>query len=43
VAVVYVQPGPRGAEVLEMKIDERGRLLDPWPGGFFEEAFNELF
>jgi hypothetical protein len=26
-----------------LELDEEGRLLDPWPGGFFEEGFHERF
>jgi hypothetical protein len=43
VTVVFVEPTPKGSVVREMRVDDRGRLLDPWPGGFFEESFNELF
>lgn len=43
VAVLFVEPTPQGSVVREMRLDERGRLVDPWPGGFFEESFNELF
>jgi hypothetical protein len=43
VAVVFVEPAAKGSVVRELRVDERGRLTDPWPGGFFEESFNELF
>jgi hypothetical protein len=26
-----------------LELDDGGRLLDPWPGGFFEEGFRERF
>jgi hypothetical protein len=26
-----------------LELDEEGQLLDPWPGGFFEEGFRERF
>ena len=26
-----------------LRVDHSGKLLDSWPGGFFEESFNELF
>ncbi|HAU37981.1 MAG TPA: hypothetical protein DCX07_09735 [Phycisphaerales bacterium] len=43
VAMLYVQPGPEGAMVTELRVDAHGRLLDPCPDGFFEEDFRELF
>lgn len=43
VAVLYVEPGPEGAQVRELRIDPQGRFMDPWPGGFFEERLDELF
>lgn len=43
IAILYVQPTPNGSVVKHLRLDERGRLIDPWPGGFFEESFNELF
>lgn len=43
VAVLYVKPdGPRSV-VLEMPLNEKGELVKPWPGGFFEEGFREVF
>lgn len=43
VAVLYIQADRSGAKVLELRLDEEGTLLDPWPGGFFEEGFRERF
>ena len=43
VAMLYVQTGPEGAIVTELRVDAHGRLLDPCPDGFFEEDFRELF
>lgn len=43
VAILYVQPSPEGSKVIEMCIDEQGRLVDNWPNGFFEERLDELF
>ena len=43
VAVLYVEPGDEGAVVKVLELDEEGQLLDPWPGGFFEEGFEERF
>jgi hypothetical protein len=43
VAILYVQPGDSAAVVRLLELDEEGELLDPWPGGFFEEGFRERF
>ena len=43
VAVLYVQPGEDGAEVLELPVDANGEFTCDWPGGFFEERMKELF
>ena len=45
VALLYVQPSDDGSGsiIIEMELDEEGRLLDPWPGGFFEDGFRERF
>ena len=45
VAILYVQPKEdgSGSVVSEIELDEEGQLLDPWPGGFFEEGFKERF
>jgi hypothetical protein len=43
VSVVYVQPGPRGAEVIELPVTPDGDFSRPWPKGFFSERALELF
>jgi hypothetical protein len=43
VAILYVQPKDSTAVVRVLELDEEGQLLDPWPGGFFEEGFRERF
>jgi hypothetical protein len=43
VAVLYVQRDGSRSVVLELRLDDEGTLLDPWPGGFFEEGFRERF
>lgn len=44
VAVLYVYPREDGeSAVLELRLDEEGKLIDQWPGGFFEEGFKERF
>lgn len=43
VAVLYIKADSSGSKVLELRLDDEGTLLDPWPGGFFEEGFRERF
>jgi len=44
VAVLYVNPTEyEGSEILELRLDEDGEFIDPWPDGFFEEGYNDLF
>jgi hypothetical protein len=45
IAVLYVQPGrdKTTSVVSVLQLDRDGALLDPFPGGFFEEGFKERF
>ena len=43
VAILYAQPTNTGLAVRVLELDAEGQLLDPWPGGFFEEGFKERF
>lgn len=43
VAVLYVETVNGMSCVREMPLNNRGDLVSPWPGGFFEEDFEELF
>ncbi len=43
VAILYVQPGENGAQVIEIPVTEDGDFAGPWPQGFFEESVKELF
>lgn len=43
VAILYVQPTQAGSVIRVLELDAEGQLLDPWPGGFFEEGFRERF
>ena len=42
VAVLYVSRGDDGSEVRRLRLDDEGRFLDEWPGGFFPERRREL-
>lgn len=42
IAVLYVEPRGTESVVLEMPLDELGRLTRDWPGGFFEEGIREV-
>lgn len=43
VMVLFVAPDGTQSVIHEMPLDKRGDLIKPWPGGFFEEDFRELF
>ncbi len=43
VAVLYVQPGDEGAEVIELPLTPDGDFTCPWPSGFFTERAKELY
>jgi len=43
VSVLFVSRGEDGSSVQQLRINEQGEFLDEWPGGFFEEGFNEMF
>ena len=43
VSVLYVNPVyGSGSEIKELRLDKDGTFLDAWPGGFFDESFQEL-
>jgi hypothetical protein len=42
VCVLFVARGPDGAQIKELRLDDDGEFLDPWPGGFFPERLREL-
>jgi predicted ATPase len=44
VSVLYVDTLPDGTSTVQhLRLDEDGSLIDEWPGGFFEERYNEMF
>ena len=45
IAVYFVEIDPHGDQTLirEMPLNERGELVEAWPGGFFEEDLREIF
>ena len=47
VQILFVMPNEdeegEGSVVKTIRLDEEGDLIDRWPGGFFEEGFNERF
>lgn len=43
VCVLFVDTVDGKSVVREMPLNERGELINTWPGGFFEEDFDELF
>lgn len=43
VAVCFVERENDASVVHEIPLDENGNITRPWPGGFFEEGFREVF
>ncbi|MBE0659966.1 MAG: AAA family ATPase [Bryobacteraceae bacterium] len=44
VSVLYVQPtGDGSAEIQRLRLNEAGEFIDPWPDGFFEDSYREIF
>lgn len=45
VQVLFVMPSKNGegSVIKKIALDEDGEMIDNWPGGFFEEGFNERF
>lgn len=43
IAVLYVQPGNNGAQVIHIPVTAEGEFATLWPGGFFAERARELF
>lgn len=41
VAILYVQPEPEGARVIQIPVNKNGEFEEPWPGGFFPERLEE--
>ena len=42
-AVIYFDKTAEGTVAKELRLNDRGEFLDPWPNGFFEESFKEMF
>ena len=44
VAVLYFEPQPDGTtKVHRLRLSPDGKLIDRWPGGFFNERYKDLF
>jgi len=43
VAVIYCDKTTDGTVATELRLNDKGEFIDPWPQGFFEESFDELF
>ena len=42
ISVIFVSRGAEGSHARRLRLDDRGRFLDEWPGGFFGERLREL-
>jgi predicted nucleic acid-binding Zn-ribbon protein len=43
VSVIFVDKAESGSHARQLRLDADGDFIDHWPGGFFEEGFEELF
>jgi len=43
VAIYFIESFEGATVMTHLELSEEGRLLDPWPDGFFEEGFRERF
>lgn len=44
VSVLYVEPGYEdGSKVRSLKLNKEGEFVDEWPGGFFEDKYEDIF
>lgn len=44
VSILYVERiEGRGSVVTPLRLDESGDFIDEWPGGFFEDGFDDIF
>jgi len=43
VAVIYFDKTSDGTVATELRLNDKGEFIDPWPQGFFEESFKEMF
>lgn len=43
ISIAYVQQTAQGSRIIPIRLDTNGNFQDPWPGGFFEEGFDEIF
>ncbi|RKG84396.1 hypothetical protein D7W82_22505 [Corallococcus sp. CA049B] len=42
-SVLWVEGTPEGTTLRRLRIDQNGEFMDPWPRGFFDERFEELY
>ncbi len=42
VSILYVSRSENGSKVIRLRLDEEGRFIDGFPGGFFPERLREL-
>jgi hypothetical protein len=43
ISLLYVATSESGTSISQIRLDDQGKFVDPVPGGFFEEGFDELF
>ncbi len=43
VSVIYVDPDKEGAKCIQLRLNSKGKFIDKWPHGFFDEDIEEIF
>lgn len=43
VCLLYIDADDESTYIKELRLSKKGKLLDHWPGGFFEEGYKERF
>ena len=43
ICLLYIDANNDSAYIKELRLSKKGKLLDHWPGGFFEEGYQERF
>ena len=43
ISVIFVSRTAKGSDAQRLRLDDNGRFVDDWPGGFFSERLRELF
>lgn len=43
ISILYIDRDASGSQVVRIRLNSRGKFIDKWPGGFFDEDISEVF